>query len=84
MEQTELKKTQENGDQTEEGSLSLEEALEQLTGLLEILDGGHQTLEEAFASYQRGIELVRLCNSKIDKVEKQCRVITESGDEYDL
>lgn len=67
-----------------EERLSLEEALDRLTGLLEALDGGEQSLEEAFASYKQGIELVRLCNDRIDKVEKQCRVINEDGEDYEL
>lgn len=74
---------QENGSRRED-TLSLEEAMEQLSEVLAALDGGDQTLEEAFASYQKGIGLVRLCSSKIDRVEKQCRIITESGEEYDL
>lgn len=84
MEQIKRERAEEDIRRQDESEPSLEEALEQLTGLLEALDGGNQTLEEAFASYKKGIELVRLCSSKIDKVEKQCRVITESGEEYEL
>lgn len=84
MEQNEQNMAGESGEPREEARLSLEEALEQLTGLLAALDGGNQTLEEAFGSYQKGIQLVRLCNSKIDKVEKQCRIIAENGEEYEF
>lgn len=63
---------------------TLEEAFLKLNDILAELDGGSQSLEEAFASYARGMELVRLCNAKIDKVEKQCLVISEGRDEHEL
>lgn len=64
--------------------ITLEEALAQLNEILADLDGGSRSLEEAFALYADGMELVRRCNAKIDKVEKQCLVIRESGDDYEL
>ena len=67
-----------------EQELSLEEGFAQLNEILAELDGGGQSLEEAFASYAKGMEMVRLCNAKIDKVEKQCLVIREGGDDYEL
>lgn len=64
--------------------LTLEEAFARLNEILADLDGGSQSLEEAFGLYADGMEMVRLCNAKIDKVEKQCLVIQESGDDYEL
>ena len=63
---------------------TLEEAFAGLGEILQELEDGNQSLEEAFAAYAKGMELVRLCNAKIDKVEKQCLVIRESGDDYEL
>lgn len=68
----------------QEPELTLEEGFAQLNAILTELENGGQSLEEAFASYARGMEMVRLCNNKIDKVEKQCLVIRESGDDYEL
>ena len=68
----------------EKQALSLEEAFSRLNAILAELDGDSQSLEEAFASYAAGMEMVRLCNEKIYKVEKQCMVIRESGDDYEL
>ena len=64
--------------------VTLEEAFTRLEEILTDLDGGNQSLEEAFALYADGMGLVRLCSAKIDKVEKQCLVIRESGDDYEL
>lgn len=63
---------------------TIEQAFSQLNEILAQLDGGSQSLEEAFASYARGMELIRLCNEKIDKVEKKCLVISESGEDHEL
>ncbi len=62
----------------------LEVSFAKLNEVLGKLDSGTQTLEEAFASYAEGMELIRQCNAKIDKVEKQCLVIRESGEDHEL
>ena len=54
---------------------TLETAFSKLNDIVKRLDSGTQSLEEAFASYAEGMEMIRLCNAKIDKVEKQCLVI---------
>ena len=40
------------------------------------------TLEESFACYEAGMKLVKACNDKIDKVEKQM-IILQGGAEED-
>jgi exodeoxyribonuclease VII small subunit len=74
----------EAGKKGEIQELTLEQAFLRLNEILAELDRGGQSLEDAFASYARGMEMVRLCNARIDKVEKQCLVISESGDDYEL
>ena len=37
------------------------------------------TLEEAFAVYQKGMELLKYCNESIDKVEKKVLVLNGEG-----
>lgn len=64
--------------------VTLEQAFLRLNDILAELDSGKQSLEEAFASYAQGMEMIRLCNAKIDKVEKQCLVISESGDDHEF
>ncbi|MBP3701350.1 MAG: exodeoxyribonuclease VII small subunit [Lachnospiraceae bacterium] len=63
---------------------TLEQAFSKLNDIVKQLDSGTQSLEEAFASYAEGMEMIRLCNTKIDKVEKQCLVIRESGEDHEL
>ena len=38
------------------------------------------SLEESFAEYQKGMELLRKCNEAIDKVEKKVLVLNEKGE----
>ena len=59
--------------------LSLEESFEQLDELLEKLEDRDTALEEAFALYQKGMNLLRLCNDKIDTVEKKILIMNEEG-----
>ena len=59
--------------------LSLEESFELLDELLEKLDDRDTTLEESFSLYQKGMNLLRLCNDKIDTVEKKILIMNEEG-----
>ena len=45
--------------------------------MLEKLEGKDISLEDSFALYQKGMELVKTCNSKIDTVEKKMITITK-------
>ncbi len=58
---------------------SLEEAFEELEKLLERLNDREVPLEESFQLYQKGMKLLKLCNDRIDRVEKQMLVIDEEG-----
>lgn len=61
---------------------SIEQTFAQLDELLEKLESPDTTLEESFACYEAGILLVRSCNDKIDKVEKQM-IILQGGAKED-
>lgn len=60
--------------------LSMEEAFEALDKLVEQLEGGEASLEEAFTMYQKGMELLKECSNKIDTVEKKMLQLNENGD----
>lgn len=57
----------------------LEEAFEKIEGLLEKLGSRDVSLEESFTLYQEGMKLLKQCNEKIDRVEKQMLQIDEEG-----
>ncbi len=58
-------------------NLSLEEAFEKLEESLAKMEESEVTLEDSFKLYEEGVGLIRLCNEKIDKVEKQMITLTE-------
>ena len=69
-----------NTQNTEEESLeilfaSLEEIIRQL-------EQDDNSLEASFSLYQRGMELLKKCSSKIDTVEKQVQILDEYGESH--
>lgn len=69
-------KEQEN---LEREDLSLEEAFGQIEEKIDLLEKENITLEDSFRAYQEGMKLLRYCDAKIDKVEKQVMMINEDG-----
>ena len=62
-----------------EEDFRLEEAFDTIEGLLEKLGDREVSLEESFTLYQQGMTLLKQCNEKIDRVEKQMLQIDEEG-----
>ena len=53
----------------------LQEKFAELDQVLADLQKKDISLEDAFARYQRGVELVKECSAQIDRVEKQVKVL---------
>ncbi|MBS1154843.1 MAG: exodeoxyribonuclease small subunit [Proteobacteria bacterium] len=58
---------------------NFEAGLAELENLIAALESGNAPLEEALARYQRGIELMRFCESKLADAEQRIRVL-EGGE----
>ena len=58
--------------------LSFEKALEELEALVARMEDGKLPLEESLAAYQRGAELIKLCEAKL--VDAQARIAILDGD----
>ncbi|MGI6017890.1 MAG: exodeoxyribonuclease VII small subunit [Marvinbryantia sp.] len=67
-----------------EQELTLEQSFEKLEELLTFLESREITLEESFAAYQKGMELLKHCNEKIDQVEKKMQVLGEEGELHEF
>ncbi len=65
----------------EERELTIEEALTELEAIIEKMEDRDSSLEETFALYERGMRMVKDCNSRIDQVEKKIQVLAEEGQE---
>ncbi|WP_153123583.1 exodeoxyribonuclease VII small subunit [Peribacillus tepidiphilus] len=60
---------------------TFEEALEQLEAIVEQLEEGDVPLEEAIAIYKKGMDLSRICHSKLDAVQKElAQIVNEDGE----
>ncbi|MGX9961793.1 exodeoxyribonuclease VII small subunit [Roseomonas sp. F4] len=60
-------------------SLSFEEALAELEGIVKDLESGKGRLEEAVAAYERGAALRRHCEAKLAEAEAKVQAIVESA-----
>lgn len=74
-----LKENGKDIETVQEQELSLEEAFARIEDTISHLEEEDTTLEESFQSYQKGMQLLKYCNEKIDKVEKQVLKINEDG-----
>lgn len=61
--------------------LDFEAALAELQGIVEKMESGEQTLEEALASFQRGVELTRACQQGLKEAEQRVEKLAREGGE---
>lgn len=59
---------------------SLEESFQELSAIIERMQERDVTLEEAFSLYEQGIRKLKLCNEKIDSVEKKMLLLNQQGE----
>lgn len=59
--------------------LTLEEGFEKIDELIETMADGDISLEESFDKYKLGMEILKVCSDKIDKVEKQIEILNAEG-----
>lgn len=63
--------------------LSIEQAFDELNSIMATMEEDSVSLEKSFELYKRGMELVSLCNGKLDKVEKKIIKLEGNGEEAD-
>ena len=63
----------------QEAGPSLEEAFILLDDITRTLEDEEITLEDSFQAYKKGMDLLKICNDKIDKVEKKVMMLNEEG-----
>lgn len=73
MEETKVKRrTKKAADEP----LAFEKALEELEDVTRKLESGEGSLEEMIALYEKGMELVKQCNARLDAYEKKIEKLT--------
>ena len=63
---------------------SLEEVFEHLDEIVVKLEETDVSLENSFQLYHEGMELLKICNDKIDTVEKKMLMLDEDGEQHEL
>ena len=58
--------------------IKFEEALKKLEKIVEELEGGDVTLDEALKKYQEGIELSRICNQRLENAKKKIDLLVKN------
>jgi exodeoxyribonuclease VII small subunit len=57
-----------------------EQAEKELEHVVGMLESGDLTLEESIKTFEMGVRLVRLCNKKLDEIEKRITLIIDGKD----
>ncbi len=57
-----------------------EKALEDLEKIVEAMESGELTLDQALKKYEEGVALVRACQSKLVETEKRIEILTKTLD----
>lgn len=63
--------------ENQEDTLTFEAAMEQLADVVAQLERGDLALEEALASFQKGVGLLRFLVERLDSFEEQVEVLLE-------
>ncbi len=58
--------------------IKFEEALKKLEKIVEDLEKGDLTLDDALKKYQEGIELSRMCNTRLENARKKIDILSKN------
>ncbi|WP_296032866.1 exodeoxyribonuclease VII small subunit [Dorea sp.] len=64
--------------------MNLEEIFEKLESTMKKMEEEDISLEESFQLYHQGMDMLKACNDKIDKVEKKMLLLDEEGEEHEF
>lgn len=62
---------------------TLEQVFAELQDVIEKMES-EESLEKSFQLYHEGMDMLKLCSDKIDKVEKQMLLLDEEGQMHDF
>ena len=63
---------------------TLEEMFTQLESVIKTMEQGDVSLEETFDLYHKGMNVLKSCNDKIDKVEKKMLILDDKGEAHEF
>nr|VFK42799.1 MAG: Exodeoxyribonuclease VII small subunit [Candidatus Kentron sp. SD]VFK48417.1 MAG: Exodeoxyribonuclease VII small subunit [Candidatus Kentron sp. SD]VFK79195.1 MAG: Exodeoxyribonuclease VII small subunit [Candidatus Kentron sp. SD] len=68
----------------QENAPSFEQSLAELEQLVTHMEQGELTLEETVKSFERGIELNKMCQNTLDEAEQRVRILTEKEGKFEI
>jgi len=66
--------------QNDIGKLSFEEAIKELTNIVERIEQGEIPLQDSLHQYEKGMALIKHCRTILQKAEKRIEKISEEKD----
>ena len=57
---------------------TLEQAFTNLDEIIEKMEDSEISLDDSFSLYSKGVDLLKFCNEKIEKVETDIKLVTEN------
>jgi exodeoxyribonuclease VII small subunit len=64
------------------GAFDFEQALAELETLVTHLERGDLPLEEALKTFERGVELTRLCQSSLRSAQQKVEILLKRGNQH--
>ncbi len=64
--------------------MKFEKALSRLEEIVENLEQGKSTLDEAIAAFEEGISLAKQCSEKLDEAEKKVKKLVKTSEGFQL
>lgn len=63
---------------------TLEELFDGLEEVIGTMEQPEVSLEESFKLYHRGMELLKSCNDRLDRIEKKMLVLDDKGEMHEF
>lgn len=60
--------------------LSFEKSLAELQQIVDALEQGNADLDRSLALYERGVELIRQCNARLDEAQQRVDILRLSAE----
>ncbi|WP_016957815.1 exodeoxyribonuclease VII small subunit [Catenovulum agarivorans] len=65
-------------------NMSLEESIQELEQLVNIMDDGQQSIEDALKQYERGVALIRASQQKLQQAEQKIKILQQKDDHIEM
>jgi exodeoxyribonuclease VII small subunit len=65
-------------------TLSFEQALAELEALVDAMEKGELSLEDSLKSFERGVELTRICQKALADAEQKVEILTRKSADAEL